>query len=77
MSPKTSLGLVVAVAMGYDASLGAAQPMEVASTMRYLVPGINIISAIGAMVCMGLIFPLGKKNLAKMHAELAARKAAK
>jgi len=45
--------------------------------MRYLVPGINIISAIGAMVCMGLIFPLGKKNLAKMHAELAARKAAK
>ena len=30
-----------------------------------LVPGINIVSALGAMVCMGLIFPLGKKNLAK------------
>ena len=72
-----SLGLVVAVAMGYDAALGAAQPMEVASTMRYLVPGINIVSAIGAMVCMGVIFPLGKKQLAVMHADLAARKAAK
>ena len=70
-----SLGLVVAVAMGYEASLGPAQPMEVASTMRYLVPGINIISAIGAIICMGVIFPLGKKTLAEMHADLAARRA--
>ena len=70
-----SLGLVVAVAMGYDAALGAAQPIEVASTMRFLVPGINIISSIGSIVCMGLIFPLGKKTLAEMHADLAARKA--
>jgi Na+/melibiose symporter-like transporter len=61
--------------MGYDAALGAAQPMEIAATMRYLVPGINIVSSIGSIVCMGLIFPLGKKTLAEMHAELAARKA--
>jgi len=71
-----SLGLVVAVAMGYDAALGAQQPMEVAATMRFLVPGINIVSSLGSLVCMGLIFPLDKKTLAKMHAELAERKAA-
>ena len=70
-----SIGLVVAVWMGYEASLGPAQPMEVASTMRYLVPGINIISSLGSLICMGLIFPLDKKTLATMHAELAARKA--
>ena len=70
-----SIGLVVAVGMGYEATLGPAQPMEVAATMRYLVPGINIISAIGTIICMGLIFPLDKKTLAKMHEELAARKA--
>ena len=70
-----SLGLVVAVTMGYDAALGAAQPMEIAATMRYLVPGINIVSSIGTIICMGLIFPLGKKTLAAMEADLAARKA--
>ena len=70
-----SLGLVIAVAMGYDAALGAAQPMEVASTMRYLVPGINIVSSIGGIIFMGFVFPLGKKTLAQMHADLAARKA--
>ena len=70
-----SIGLVVAVGMGYEATLGPAQPMEVAATMRYLVPGINIISSLGSLFCMGVIFPLDKKTLAKMHAELAARKA--
>ena len=70
-----SMGLVIAVWMGYDAALGAAQPMEVASTMRYLVPGINIVSSLGSLICMGVIFPLDKKTLAKMHEELAARKA--
>ena len=43
--------------------------------MRYLVPSINIVSSIGTIICMGLIFPLGKKTLATMEAELAARKA--
>ena len=70
-----SLGLVIAVAMGYDAALGPAQPMEVASTMRYLVPAINIVSSLGGLVFMGIVFPLNKKTLATMHAELAARKA--
>ena len=69
-----SLGLVIAVAMGYDAALGAQQPLEIASTMRYLVPGINIVSALGSLFCMGVIFPLDKKTLATMHSELAARK---
>jgi len=69
-----SLGLVIAVGMGYDAALGANQPMEVASTMRYLVPIIQIISGTGAAVCMGLISPLNKKNLAKINEDLAARK---
>ena len=70
-----SLGLVIAVGMGYDAALGPAQPMEVASTMRYLVPAINIVSSLGGLVFMGIVFPLNKKTLATMHAELAARKA--
>ena len=61
--------------MGYDAALGAAQPIEVASTMRYLVPGINIVSAIGGIIFMGFVFPLDKKTLAKMHEDLAARHA--
>ena len=70
-----SLGLVIAVAMGYEASLGPAQPIEVASTMRYLVPAINIVSSLGGLVFMGIVFPLNKKTLAKMHSELAARHA--
>ena len=69
-----SLGLVVAVAMGYEATLGPNQPLEVASTMRYLVPAINIVSSLGGLVFMGIVFPLDKKTLAKMHADLAERK---
>ena len=70
-----SLGLLLATWLGYDAALGAAQPIEVATTMRYLVAFMYLLSAIIQLVAYGLVYNLDKKTLASMQSDLAERRA--
>lgn len=72
-----SLGLVIATMLGYDASLGAAQPMEIAIKMRYLTAAAYLLSAALQFIGYALIFNLDKKTLAQMEKDLTARRAAK
>lgn len=70
-----SLGLVLATWLGYDANLGAAQPADVAYTMKNLVIVMYIVAYAFQLIGYGLIFPMNKKKTAEVAAELAARKA--
>ena len=70
-----ALALVVMVALGYVGANEGNQTMEVATNMRYLVPGLYLFSAIMQFVGLSLVYNLDKKTLAKMQEELAARKA--
>ena len=72
-----SLGLVIATTLGYDASLGAQQPMEIAIKMRYLTAAAYLLSAALQFIGYALIFNLDKKTLAQMEKDLTARRAAK
>ncbi len=65
-----SLGLIAATALGYDATLKAAQTAEVALNMRYLTAGALLFSAVIQLVAYGLIYNLDKKTLAKMEKDL-------
>lgn len=70
-----SIVLVIMVALGYVESRQGAQTAMVALNMRYLVAGLYLFSAILQLVGLGLIYNLDKKTLARMHAELNARRA--
>ncbi len=70
-----ALALVVMVALGYIGANEGNQTMEVATNMRYLVPGLYLFSAIMQFVGLSLVYNLDKKTLVKMQEELAARKA--
>ena len=70
-----SLGLVVATMMGYDASLGANQPTEIAAKMKTLVITMYVVAYAFQLLGYGLIFPMNKKKTEEVAAELAARKA--
>ena len=72
-----SLGLVAATMLGYNAELGAAQPMDVAIKMRYLTAAAYLFSALLQFVGYALIYNLDKKTLAQMEKDLTARRAAK
>ena len=72
-----SLGLVAATMLGYDASLGAQQPMEIAIKMRYLTAAAYLLSAALQFIGYALIYNLDKKTLAQMEKDLTARRAAK
>lgn len=72
-----SIGLLAATALGYSAALGPNQPAEVALNMRYLVAVMYLISASLQFIGLGLVYNLDKKTLAKMEADLDARKANK
>jgi len=69
--------IAIMVALGYIGENEGNQTAEVALRMRYLVPATYLFSGIMQFVGLSLIYNLGKKNLAKMNEELAARKAAK
>ena len=69
-----SMGLVLAVACGYDQALGAQQTMEVASNMRLLTGGCYLASGIIQLIGLALIYNLDTKTLAKIQADLEARK---
>ena len=70
-----SAGLALATYLGYTASLGAAQTAATALNMRYLVAGINVVSAIIQFIGYGLIFNLDEATTRQMNAELAERRA--
>lgn len=57
-----SLGLVLATKLGYDASLKAAQTIEVATRMRYLVPVMYLGSYIVMIIAYGVVFNLDKRR---------------
>ena len=48
---------------------------EVALTMRYMVAWGYLAGQALQLIAIGLIYNLDKKTLAKIHADLAARKA--
>ena len=72
-----SLGLVAATAVGYNAALGADQPAQIATNLRYLVPGMYLVGTVLALVAYGLIYNVDRKTLGQMNADLEARHAGK
>ena len=70
-----SIGLLVAVALGYDESLKAAQTAQTALNMRYQTAVFYAISGVLMFVGLVLIYNLDKKTLDKMNTELADRRA--
>ena len=72
-----SVGLLLATYFGYDATLGAAQTDATALNMRYLVAAMYLFSALVQFISYTFIYNLDKKTLAKIQAELDARRSAK
>ena len=72
-----SLGLVAATAVGYNAILGPDQPAQIATNLRYLVPGMYLVGTVLALVAYGLIYNVDRKTLDQMNTDLEARHAAK
>ena len=72
-----SLGLVAATAVGYNATLGPDQPAQIATNLRYLVPGMYLVGTVLGLIAYGLIYNVDRKTLDQMNADLEARHAAK
>ena len=70
-----SLGIVLATMVGYDATLGAAQPAAVALNMRYLTPAMYLLAGVLSVISYGLIYNLDRKTLNQMKTDLEARHA--
>lgn len=65
-----SLGLVLLVAVGYNETLGAAQPWEVASKMKSLIGACYFFSAILMIIGVRFVYNLDKKALNEMEMDL-------
>ena len=72
-----SLGLVAATAVGYNAILGPDQPAQIATNLRYLVPGMYLVGTVLALVAYGIIYNVDRKTLNQMNVDLEARHAGK
>ena len=72
-----SLGLVAATAVGYNATLGPDQPVQIATNLRYLVPGMYLVGTVLGLIAYGLIYNVDRKTLDQINADLEARHAAK
>ena len=72
-----SLGLVAATAVGYNAILGPDQPAQIATNLRYLVPGMYLVGTVLGLIAYGLIYNVDRKTLNQMNVDLEARHAAK
>lgn len=70
-----SLVVLIMAALGYNSELGAAQTIEVATNMRWLVAGLYAFSGVVMFVAITFIYNLDKKTVAKMTAELNERRA--
>ncbi len=71
-----SLVVLIMAGLGYNSELGAEQPMNVATNMRWLVAGLYAFSGIVMFLAITFIYNLDKKTVAKMTEELGARRAA-
>ena len=69
-----SIGLVLMVAVGYDEALQAAQPLEVATRIRYLVAAMFFVSALIMFIGAKFVYNLDKKSLAEMERALGRAK---
>ncbi len=69
-----SLVIIIMGWLGYDGSLGAAQPFPVAENMKWLVAALYTFSAIVMFVSIAFIYTLDKKTVAKMTEDLSARR---
>ena len=72
-----SLGLFVASALGFVEANKGNQTFEVALRMRYQAAAFYVLAGILQFVGLAIIYNLDKKTMAKMQADLDARKAAK
>ena len=70
-----SLGLVLAVAIGYDADLGPNQPEQVAIQLKNLVIIINTACYLCQFLALAFVYNLDQKTVATMQAELDERRA--
>lgn len=68
-----SLGLVIMVWLGYNEALGAAQPVDVALNMRYMVAAGYLVAALLEYVSLKFIYNLDKKTMDEMEADLAKK----
>lgn len=68
---------MAATAVGYNAILGPDQPAQIATNLRYLVPGMYLVGTVLALVAYGLIYNVDRKTLNQMNVDLEARHAAK
>ncbi len=69
-----ALSLVIMSSLGYIEANEGNQTFDVAVRMRYLVAALYTMSAALQFVGLALIYNLDKKSLARMNAELDARK---
>ena len=72
-----SLGLFVAAALGFVEANKGNQTFEVALRMRYQAAAFYLVAGILQFVGLALVYNLDKKTMAKIQADLAARKSAK
>ena len=70
-----SAGLLLAGALGFVEANQGNQTFEVASRMRWLAAGAYCVSGVIMFVGLALVYNLDKKTLAKIDADLKARKA--
>ena len=72
-----SCGLLLAGALGFVEANKGNQTFEVAQNMRWLAAGAYCVSGLIMFIGLALVYNLDKKTLAKIDADLKARKAAK
>ncbi len=70
-----SVVLLIMGFLGYEEKLQAAQSMQTAVNMCWLVGGLYMFSAVLQFIGLAVIYNLDKKTLEQMNADLAARKA--
>lgn len=66
--------ILIMGALGYDGSLGAAQPFAVAENMKWLVAALYTFSGAVMFISIAIIYDLNKKKVAEMTAELEERR---
>ena len=76
VGPAAVIAIMGTKLIGYDEKLGTiGQSPETASALCWLVAGLYMFSAICQFVGVAIVYNIDKKTLAKMNADLEARKA--
>jgi len=76
VGPAAVIAIMGTSLIGYESALGTiGQSAETAAKLCWLVAGLYTFSAICQFVGVALIYNIDKKTLAKMHEDMAARKA--